>query len=451
MLGFGALFDRILIANRGEVALRVARTCRRLGVDTVAVHVAPDAGAPHVEACDEAVEIGDDPRAYRNGVALLKIAQEKEVQAIHPGYGLLADEPVFAGEVEAAGLVFVGPAAERFEAARSRIAVRQQAIEAGVRVLPGSERPIMSSDDALEDIARLEYPVQVKPVRGVGEPKEARVAHDVAALADALDALGDLEEHGGAYLERHVDRARHVEVQLVFDGTESLVIGDRDVSLRKDGRRVLAESPAVALDQLHHGDAKRGALWDASNEIAARLGCRGLASCRFVIDADGAFYFVGFTPGLQVEHATIEMCAGIDLVEVQLHLATGEEIPPDLLKVESTGAALQARIDAACDPETGRPFDSAVTVARWPPAPPGKVRIESGVKMGSPVSSAYDPTVATVTTYAPNRHDAMLMLDRILAEIHLNPLVTNQRLLRKALNHESLQAGQYDEDFLDRI
>lgn len=445
------LIERILIANRGEVAVRVARTCRRLGIETVGVHVGTDEGAPHVEACDVGVAIGDDPAAYRNTVALLSVAKEQGVQAVHPGYGLLAEEPIFASEVEAAGLVFVGPAAERFEESRDRLKVRQVAIDAGVRVLPASERPITTAPEALEDVDRLDYPVVVKPVKGIGEPRATYVAHDVADLAEALKALDPLEEHGGCFVERYVELARHVEVQLVYDGNETLVIGDRDVSLRRESRRVLVESPAVAIDQLHDPDAVRGAIWEASTEIASRIGCRGLGSCHFVIDADGVFYFTGFTAGLQVEHPTIEMCANIDLVEVQLHLALGEEIPPELLKVESTGSALQARVDASTDPETGKPFDSSVENARWPPAPRGKVRIETGIRVGSQISSDYDPLVATVTTYAPNRHDALLMLDRILAEIHISPLVTNLRLLRKALNHESLRAGQYDEDFLDRI
>jgi len=185
--------------------------------------------------------------------------------------------------------------------------------------------------------------------------------------------------------------------------------------------------------------------------VGARIACRGLGSCHFVLDDEGLFYFVEYAPGLQVEHTTTEMIAGVDLVELQLRLAAGEPIRDELAKIQPSGSALQARVDAATDPNTGRPFESQVLGARWPPAPQGKVRIESGVTKGTRIYEALDPLVATVTTYAPNRHDALLMLDRILAEIHLNPLVTNQRLLRKALNHESLRAGQYDDEFVDRI
>ncbi|MFK7986999.1 MAG: biotin carboxylase N-terminal domain-containing protein [Sandaracinaceae bacterium] len=443
------MFERILIANRGEVATRVARTCRRIGVETVGVHVLPDHEAPHVEACDESILLGDQPGAYLDAGAILAAAREGGVHAVHPGYGRLASDPEFARLVEAEGLIFVGPAAEHFEQARNRLAVRAIAAEVGVRTLPSHESPIMEANEALAQVAQLEYPVVIKPVRGVGEP-DLRVCADVAALADALAEMEPLADHGGAYLEPYLERARHVEVQLIVDGEEAFVLSDREVSLRKDGVRLIGESPAPALDQLHHGEAMRGAMWDASAEVATRLGCRGLASCHFVIDADSVFYFVGFTPSLQVEHPTTEMRAGIDLVEMQLRLAAGESIPDELRRVEPTGAALQARVYAARDPESGLPFAGRVEAARWPPAPQGKVRIETGVQMGSMVAPEYSPLVCTVTTFAPTRHDALLMLDRVLAEIHLRPLVTNLRLLRKALNHQSVLAGQYDEELVDR-
>ena len=444
------MFERILIANRGEVATRVARTCRRLGVETVAVHVATDTDAPHIDACDEHISVGDGPAAYRDLAALLAAAKERGVHAVHPGYGHLAHDPAFARAVEEAELCFVGPTSERYAAVSDRLAVRDLAIACGVRVLPGSERAITGPQLALVDVDRLGYPVEVRPVAGIGEVPGA-VAWDVAELAEGLAALDPLDQGGGAYLEAHVERPRHVEVQIIGDGEHAFVLGDREVSLRKDGNRILCESPAAALDQLNDGDAVRGAVWEAAVDIGTRLAFRGLGSCHFVLDADGVYSFVGFTPGLQVEHSTIEMCAGLDLVELQLLLASGEALPESLHTLQPTGCALQARVLAATDPATGLAFDRSVQEARWPPAPQGKVRIETGVKVGSVVSSELDPLIATVTTYAPVRHDALLMLDRILAEIHVGPVVTNQRLLRKALNDESLRAGQYDEGFVERM
>jgi 3-methylcrotonyl-CoA carboxylase alpha subunit len=447
----GSMFERILIANRGEVAARVARTCRRLGIETVGVHVESEALAAHVEACDESICIGTEASAYGDVDRIAEAAKTAQVAAVHPGYGVPRDELALARALEANGAVRIGPSAQALARAFDRMLLRTIAAELGVRVLPGSERAILEPNAALEDVDRIGYPVIVKSVRGAGEPLRTKIVNDVAELSEALEALGPLEENGGAILERWTERARHVEVQTVHDGKETLVLGDREVSLRRGDRRAFAESPASAIDQLHHDQAVRGALWDASAEIAGALGCAGLGSCHFVFDDLGVFYFVGMDVGLQVEHTTTEMCCNLDLVELEIAIASGQPIPPEVWRAEPTGCALQARVDASVDPRNDRPFESRVEAARWPPAPQGKVRIETGVKVGSAIASEHDALVASITTYAPTRHDALLMLDRILAEIHLAPVVTNVRLLRKALNHEALRAGQYDDGFLDRI
>lgn len=447
----GAVFERILIANRGEVAARIARTCRRLGLETIGVHIDGEEDSAHVEACDRSIRIGDVPAAYCDIEAVLAAARSAEAEAIYPGYGLDRDLVALARAAEEASIAYVGPSSERLEILSDRLAVRTAARELGVRTLPGSERPILEPNQALEDVDAIGYSVVVKSVRGFGEPDELPVVHDVAALSDALDALGPLETKGGAYIERWIERARHVEVQLLVSGSDALVLGDREVSLRKGAQRLFAESPAPALDQLHYSDAVRGALWDASTEIALALGCTGLACCQFLLDADGTFYFVGLAPGLTVEHTTTEMCCNLDLVELSLAVAAGDTIPPEAWRAEPTGSACFARVDAALDPRNGRPFESRIDMARWPPAPQGKVRIETGVKVGDPIRPDYDPMIASVTTYAPTRHDALLALDRVLAAIQLAPVVTNVRLLRKALNHESVRAGQYDDELIERI
>lgn len=445
------MFERILIANRGEVAARVARTCRRLGIETVGVHIDAEREAPHaLEACDESVGIGDDPAAYSDVERIVAAARERGVHALHPGYGLPRDELALARALEDAGIVYVGGPASQLERALDLPRARAVAEELGVRTLPASERAIVEPNEALADVDRIGYPVVVKRARG-GDA-DLPLVEDVAALSEALEALGDLGAIGGAYLERWVERARHVEVQVVFaepDGAVSL--GDREVSLRRGSRRVLAESPAVALDERNDEGALRGAIEEAAIDIATALAYRGIVTCSFVLDADGLFYFTGAAPGLTVEHTTTEMCCGLDLVEVQLRLAAGEAMPPEVTKSEPSGCAVQTRVDAAVDPRDGRAFESRVDAARWPPAPQGKVRIETGVKVGSAIFAAFDPMIASVTTYAPTRHDALLTNDRVLAEIHLGPVVTNLRLLRKALNHESLRARQYDDGFLDRI
>jgi acetyl/propionyl-CoA carboxylase alpha subunit len=445
------MFERILIANRGEVATRVARTCRRLGLETVAVFTADEAGALHVEACDEGVLIGEEPSAHLDVEKIARAARASGVQAVHPGYGLERDEVALARALEEVGIVLIGPPAAKIEALADRMAVRDLAAALGVRVLPGSEQAFVDPNDALAEVDRLGYPVTLHERLGFAGSLPVSVASDAYELSEAIRELGPLDRVGGAFLATWVERARYVEVQLVATADDVLVVGDLELSLRRGPRPLIAESPARAIDQLRHGAALRGAMWDAASEIVRATGCAGLVSCRFAIDGDGTFFFVGLALGLRVEHPVVEMCCGLDLVELAVRVAAGEAMPPEAMRAEPSGCAFSARIDAATDPRTGQPFDARVEAARWPPAPQGKVRIETGVKAGSYVCASHDPLLASVTTYAPTRHDALLMLDRILSETHLAPVVTNVRLLRKALNHESVRAGQYDEGLIDRI
>lgn len=447
------MFERILVANRGEVAARVARTCRRIGADTIAVHADGEEEALHVQSCDNSIRVGKGEavaETYGNVRALVDAARESRCNALHPGYGILDEDPTLARECEKAGVVFIGPPPEMLVLLRDRISVRNAAFDAGLRILPGSERPIREPDELRADAEAIGYPFVLKPAFGLAEP----FALTIVASADELEsAIAAMEWDGGAvYAERHVDRPRHVEVQVVGDGQgQAVAVGDREVSLRKDHRRVLAESPAPAIDALHRGDAVRSAIWAAAIDLTLYLGFRGVGTVHFLLDPRGHFHALGFHPMLQPEHATNELCANLDLVEVQVRLANGEPIPKEVVNAEPTGHAVQARIDAATDPRDGRPFPGKADDVRWPPAPTGKVRIETGIQAHSRIHADHDPLVASVTTYAPTRHEAVLLLDRIIAETRIAPMITNLRLLRRALNHESFRASQYDEGFLDRL
>jgi acetyl/propionyl-CoA carboxylase alpha subunit len=446
------MFNKILVGNRGEVAARVARTCRRIGADTVAVHADGEEDAVHVQACDASVRVG--PAALRDSYgsvsALIEAARATSCSALHPGYGLFDDDPELARACEKAGIVYVGNPPEVTVLLRDRVSLRRAAREAGLRILPGSERPIREPDELRADAEQIGYPLVLKPAFGTSE------SSPLALLASAKDLeafLARAEWDGTAlYAERHVDRPRHVEVQVVGDGTgEVAVVGDREISVRKNHRRVLAESPAPAIDALRHGDAVRSAIWAAALDLTLYLRFRGVGAVHFLLDAGGSFFFLLFHPVLQPEHAVNEACANVDLVEAQVRLAGGEPLPPEVRVAEPTGHAVQARIEAAIDPRDGRPFSGRVDDVRWPPAPTGRVRIETGIQARSKVQPDHDPLVASVTTYAPTRHEAILTLDRIIAETSISPLVTNLRLLRRVLNHESFRAGQVDEGFLDRV
>lgn len=439
------MFERILIANRGEVAARVARTCGRIGADTVALHEPGEEQAAHVQACDEAapIEVG----GHRDPRAIVAAALRARCSAIHPGYGLFDADPSLASLGAACGLTVIGPPPDAIALYRDRAAVRAAAVEAGLRVLPGSDDVLRSVDEVRWAVAELSYPLVLKPAYGAGEPSALWVAEDKAAL-DAHVAAH--EEPFALYLEQHVDRPRHVEILVVGDGKDVAVLGDHECSVRKDHRRVVAEAPAPAIDALHRGAAVRAAMWGAATDLATSFELRGALTLHFILDAAGRFYFLGLRPGLGPEHALVEMRAEVDLVEAEVRLAAGEALPAEILRAEGTGHAVQARIEASLDPRDQRPFPGRIEDIRWPPAPAGKVRIEAGIHVGGRITPEHDPLLATVTTFAPTRHEAVLLLDRIVAETRIGPLVSNLRLVRRALNHESFRASQVDEGFLDR-
>jgi acetyl/propionyl-CoA carboxylase alpha subunit len=442
------MFEKILIAGRGEIAARVARTCRRLGADTVAVCADGEEDSVAAQACDAIARIGAS-EGHSSAAVIVAAAIEHGCQAIHPGYGLFDESLELPRRAEAAGIALIGPSAETLVLHRDRLALREAAIEAGLRVLPASSAAASTEAEVRAEAEAMGYPVIVKRAIGLHEPRVLLAAAD----QEALDAhLATLELDGAALiLERHLDRPRHVEVQIAADGKGHIgVLGDLETSARKDHRRVLGESPAPAIDALHGRDEVRAAIWASAFDLVAYSGFRGVGTVQFLIDARGAFYFVGFVPRLSPEHALVEMCANVDLVEVEVMLALGETVPDAVLRAEPTGHAVQARIDAAMNPVDGKPFPGKADEVRWPPAPTGRVRIESGIHARSRVAAEHDAMVATVTTYAPTRHEAILSLDRVIAETRIAPLVTNLRLLRRALNHESFRACQYDEGFLDR-
>ena len=451
------MFERILIANRGEIAARLARTLRRLGADTVAVCVPGEETTVHVQACDTHVVLSSSaPDPYRDVAAIVRAAKDSGCQAVHAGYGLFDQGPELARALERAGLVHVGPLPEVVVMLRDRAALRTAAEEAGLRVLAASSRALAAPGEdewaqAMRDESgQLGFPLVIKPAYGVQEPATLTVIEDAEGLEVWIaDRMKD-DEGEAVVLERWVERPRHVEVYVVGDGTDVVVIGDVETSVRKDHRRVIAESPAPAIDCLHRGAAVRSAVWAASLDLARDLALRGVAAVHFLFDASGHFHFVGMRPGLAPEHALLEMCTSVDLVEVEVVLALGEGLPKQATSAEPTGHAVQARVEAALDPRDQRPFAGRTEDVRWPPAPTGRVRIEASVQSGSRVASHHDPLVATIATFAPTRHEAVLTLDRIVAETRIAPLTTNLRLLRRALNHESFRALTVDEGFLDR-
>jgi acetyl/propionyl-CoA carboxylase alpha subunit len=451
------MFKKVLIANRGEVAARIARTCKRLGMDAVAVYSDADQDGLHCQACDESVRIGPaDPReSYLNPAALLAAADATGADALHPGYGMLSESPTFARAVRDAGITFIGPTPETMERLLDRMQTRVHAVNAGVRVLPASDTPAEDSDQAEAFAYELGYPVVVKPVRaggGIG-PSLASDSEELQAAfervrARAQEVFGD----GRVYLERALDRPRHVEVQVVADEAGDVVaLGDRECSIQRNSYRLLDEAPAPSFVGTERGERTRDGVWDSAVRIAKETGLTGVGTVEFLLDAQGEAYLLEVRPRLQVAHGITEMCTNIDLVEAQILIAAGKPIPSDVSRAIPAGHAMEVRICVELPARGGRELPTHVQELRWPNASPGRLRIEASIQTGSPVTVDYDTMLAKVISYAPTRHAALLLLDRVLSESAITPVPTNAAFLRKILNHESFRAGQYDTSFVDQV
>ncbi len=461
------MFKRVLIANRGEVAIRIARTCQRLGMSTVAVHDEADTESYHLQVCDEVYPLATDAaRAtspYFDAEAVIRAAKTSGAEAVHPGYGLLSESPSFARMVKDAGLVFVGPSVEVLEILTDKTRARSVARTAGLRVLPGTDEPVTDPETGILQAQHIGYPMVLKPaIRGSG--LGAAVVADEYELGQAVAVTGErMPEADGQrvhpepngqprYLERFIAKARVVEVQVVADATGQVVaLGERECSLQHNGQKIIEESSAPLFAGSPDCEFKRQVLWDGAVRIAKDVGYHSAGTAEFIADADGKTYFLGFAPRLQIHHALTELCTELDLVELQLRIAQGESLTKDVLQVQPAGSAMGARVYAQ-DPAQGlEPCTGLVKELRWPALPPGKLRIETGYQGQATFEIGDDPLIAKVVAFGPTRHQALLTLDRALAQTVISPLATNLGFLREILGHRCFQAGQYDASFAQRV
>jgi len=433
---------RLLIANRGEIAVRVARTAREMGITPVAVYSDADAGAPHVDACDVAVRIGPAPPAesYLAVEALLAAARESGADAIHPGYGFLSENAAFARATIAAGLTWVGPAPDVIAEMGDKVAARARMHAAGVPVVPGVE-----SDDPAT-IAALGFPVLVKAAAGGGGKGMRRVdsrdALDEAlaeARSEAATAFGD----GRVYAEKLVVRPRHVEVQVLGDTFGTIAhLGERECSIQRRHQKLVEETPSVALDA-----DTRGRLCAAAVAAARAVNYTGAGTVEFLLDEDGRFYFLEMNTRVQVEHPVTELVTGIDIVREQLRVAMGEAL--GYTEVAARGHAIECRIVAE-DPARGfLPSPGTITVWRAP-AGPG-VRVDAGVVEGSEVGLFYDPLLAKVIVHGPDRGAARARMVRALSELVVLGVDTTAELLRDVVASDAFARGDTTTDFLERF
>jgi acetyl-CoA/propionyl-CoA carboxylase biotin carboxyl carrier protein len=442
-------FDTVLVANRGEIAVRVIRTLRAMGIRSVAVFSDADAGARHVLEADVAVNIGPAParQSYLSIEAIVDAARRTGAQAVHPGYGFLSENAEFAAALHDAGIVFIGPPAKAIGTMGDKITAKAAVSAFGVPVVPGISRPGLTDDELITGAPEVGFPVLVKPSAG-GGGKGMRVVHSAAELPAALasarreaaSAFGD----DTLFLERFVLNPRHIEVQVVADSHGNVVhLGERECSLQRRHQKVIEEAPSPVLDE-----ATRARIGAAACDTARSVDYRGAGTVEFIVSADrpDEFFFMEMNTRLQVEHPVTELVTGIDLVELQVRVAAGEALPVAQDDITMTGHAIEARVYAEDPAHDFLPTGGTVLAL----AEPASARVDSGIRAGSVIGSDYDPMLSKIIAYGPDRAAALTGLDRALADTAVLGVGTNIDFLRFLLADSDVQAGRLDTGLLDR-
>ena len=443
------MFSKVLIANRGEIAVRIIQACRELGIRTVAVFSQADADALHVQLADEAVCIGPPQAAqsYLKVAAIISAAEITGAEAIHPGYGFLAENPHFAEVCEGCGIRFIGPSASSIQMMGDKAAARRMAAAQGVPVLPGSQHPVRDLEEARRVARDIGYPVIIKASAG-GGGKGMRVVPEPDALesalataaAEAAAAFGD----AAVYLERFLPDPRHVEIQILMDGQgQGIHLGERDCSIQRRHQKLLEEAPSPALT-----DALRQAMGRAALSVAQAAGYRNAGTVEFLLDERGSFYFMEMNTRIQVEHPVTEMVTGVDLVKAQFRIAAGEPLPLSQADVRISGHSLECRINAE-DPDRFLPSPGRLTNFR-PPGGPG-VRVDSHAYVGYVVPPYYDSLLGKVIVHAHDRGEAIARMQRALDEMQIEGVQTTIPFHQKVLRHPDFLAGRTSTRFLERL
>jgi 3-methylcrotonyl-CoA carboxylase alpha subunit len=442
------LFRKLLVANRGEIAVRVMRTCRELGIATVAVYSEADRGARHVREADEAIPIGPAQalRSYLSIDALLKAARETGAEAIHPGYGFLSQNGDFADAVEGAGLVFVGPPGAVHRLMGDKQAARRRMAAAGVPVLPGFDGDDQRDARLVSEAERIGWPVLLKPARG-GGGKGMRVVRSASEIEAALAA--SRREARAAFgsdtllVERFVERSRHVEVQVVADAHGAVVhLGERECSIQRRHQKVVEETPSPALDA-----RLRRELCDAGVAAARAAGYRSAGTVEFLMAPDGGFYFLEMNTRLQVEHPVTEAVTGLDIVRLQLEVAAGRPLALRQDEVVATGHAIECRLYAEDPSRDDLPSPGRV-LALVEPSGPG-IRVDSGLSKGSEVTVHYDPLLSKIVVWGSDRREAIVRMRDALGQAVVLGVVTNLARLREIVAHPAFAAGELHTGFIE--
>jgi acetyl-CoA carboxylase, biotin carboxylase subunit len=442
------VFHKILIANRGEIALRILRACREMGIRSVAVHSTADADAMHVRLADESICIGPPPAAesYLNPVAILTAATISNAEAIHPGYGFLSENADFAAMVEEHGITFIGPSPEHIRMMGDKVAAKRFAKRAGIPVVPGSVGPVANEDEARAVVETIGYPVLIKAAAG-GGGRGMKVVDDAEELAPAMsmaraEAIAAFS-NGDLYLEKYLSKPRHIEVQVLADLHGTVVhLGERDCSLQRRHQKVLEEAPSPALDS-----KARQRIGRLAAKAATTLGYRSVGTFEFLYEG-GEFYFIEMNTRLQVEHPVTEMVCGLDLVREMLRVASGIPLGFGQNDIRFSGHAIECRINAE-NPLTFVPCPGRITDYH---APGGLgIRVDSALYSGYAVPPFYDSMIAKLIVHAPDRNICLMRLRRALDEYVISGIDTNIPLHQRLLQESVFIDGDYTIHWLEQF
>ncbi|MBD7936830.1 acetyl-CoA carboxylase biotin carboxylase subunit [Cytobacillus sp. Sa5YUA1] len=438
--------QKILIANRGEIALRIIKTCKALGIETVAIYSEADEGMPFVIEADQAFLIGPPPvnQSYLNVEKIIQIALAEKVDAIHPGYGFLSENADFARKIHAAGIIFIGPNPDTIEKMGDKIISRQTMEKAGVPIVPGSHSGVVTVEAALALAETYGYPIMLKASGGGGGIGMVRCETEQALKSAFTSTKSRAKAYFGSdevFVEKCIEGSRHIEVQIFGDDKGQIVsLFERDCSIQRRHQKVIEESPSPSLSM-----KTREKMLETAIKAGEAVGYKNAGTVEFIVDADENFYFLEMNTRLQVEHPVTEQITGIDLVEWQIGIAKGKELPLKQSEIKSVGHAMEFRLYAE-DPVTFMPSPGTISQLKW--GNPDGVRIDYGYVEGSKVTPFYDPMIAKCIITGENREETLQKAAQFFEELEISGIKTNAPLFVEILDDQDFSKGQYTTDFL---
>ena len=443
------MFSRILIANRGEIALRIIRACKEMGIKTVTVYSEADANALHVKLADESVCIGKalPASSYLNIPSIISVAEITDVEAIHPGYGFLAEDAHFAEICESCQIKFIGPTPENMKLMGDKMSAKDTMKKNGIPVIPGSDSILASKEDALKEAKKIGYPVIIKASAG-GGGKGMRVCHnDIRLVSAFLTAKSEAEASFGnseVYMEKYIEAPRHIEIQIMADEKGNVVhLGERDCTIQRRHQKLIEEAPSICLDE-----KMRKAMGDAAVKGAKAVNYRGAGTVEFLLDGND-YYFMEMNTRIQVEHPVTEMVTGVDLIKEQIRVAAGEKLSFTQEDIKIKGHAIECRINAE-DPEHDfRPCPGKITALNLPGG--RGIRVDTSVYCGYEIPPFYDSMIAKIIAYGDDRDEAINIMLRALDEFFVEPIKTTADFHKKVLVDGDFRDGNVSTHFVERF